>query len=80
MEDLRATKSKIRKFKTLVLYFHHLQLKGEALLGFSHLTKEDYEEFKYHLRHWIDMDPRFRKELEHYLNSPVPETSEEPSR
>ena len=43
-----------------------------------HLTKEYYEEFKSHPRHWIDMDPRFRKELEHYLNSPVPETSEEP--
>ena len=78
MEDLCATKSEIRKLKTLALYFHHLQLKGEASLGFSYLTKEDYEEFKSHSRHWIHMDPRFGKELEHYLNSPVPETLKKP--
>ena len=63
MEDLCATKSEIRKLKILSLYFHYLQLKGEASLGFSPLTKEDYEEFKSHPRHWIDMDSRFGKEL-----------------
>ena len=30
MEDLRDTKSETRELKTLALYFHYLQLKGEA--------------------------------------------------
>ena len=65
MEGLCATKSEIGKLKTLALYFHHLQLKGEA-------------EFKHHPRHWIEMDPRFGNELEYYLNSPISKISEEP--
>ena len=77
MEDFSATKSETRKFRTLALYFNHLQLKGEASLEFSHLVKEDYEELKSHPRHWIGMDRRFQKELKHYLNSPVPENSDE---
>ena len=39
MDNLSATKSEIRKLRTLSLYFDYLQLKGEASLGFSHLTK-----------------------------------------
>ena len=78
MDDFSTTKSETRQFRILALYFNHLQLKGEDLLGFSHLTKEDYEKLKSHPRHCIDMDCRFQKELEHYLNSPVTETSDEP--
>ena len=78
MEYLRTTKSEMRKLKTLALCFHHLQLKGEASLWFSHLTKEDYDKFKSHPRQWFDIDRRFQNELDYYLNSPIPETSEEP--
>ena len=77
MDDFYATKSEARKFRTLALYFNYLQLKGEASLGFSHVTKENFEEFKSHPHHWVNMDRRFQKELEHYLNSPISETSEE---
>ena len=51
MEDLRPTKTEVRKLKILSLYFCYLQLKGEASLDFSHLTKKDYEEFKSHSHH-----------------------------
>ena len=40
MDDFCATKSEARKFRTLALYFNCLQLKGEASLGFSRVTKE----------------------------------------
>ena len=77
MDELSDTKNEIRNLKTLSLYFNYLQLKGETSLRVSHFTKEDYDEFKSHLHHWIDMDRKFQKFLEHYLNSPVLETSEE---
>ena len=48
MDDFSTTKSETRKFRTLALYLHYLQVKDKALLVFSHLTKEDYEEFKSH--------------------------------
>ena len=60
MEDLRANKSEIIKLETLTLYFHRLQLKGEASLGFSYLDKEDYDEFKSCPRNWVGMDLRFQ--------------------
>ena len=59
MEDLHPRKSEARKLKTLALYFHHLQLKGEDSLGFSHITKEDYDEFKSQPHHWSSMDQKF---------------------
>ena len=77
MDHYCATKSEARKFRTLSLYFNYLQLKGEASLGVSHITKENIEEFKSHPRHWINMDRRFQEELDYYLNSPVSDTSEE---
>ena len=52
--------SETRKLKTLALYFHRLQLKGEASLGFSLLTKEDYDEFKSCACNWVGMDLGFQ--------------------
>ena len=71
-----ATKSEVRKFKTLALYFNYLQLKGKASLGFSRITKENIEEFKSHPRHWINIDRRYKEDLDHYLNSPASDISE----
>ena len=45
--------------------------------SFLALLKKIMKNKKSHPRHWIDMDRRFQKELEHYLNSPIPETSDE---
>ena len=64
MDHYCATKSEARKFRTLALYFNYLQLKGEASLGFSHITKENIKELKSHPRHWISMDRRFQEELD----------------
>ena len=41
MDDLPTIKSETIKLKTLALYFHRLQLKGETSLGSSHPTKEN---------------------------------------
>ena len=77
MEWLSATKSELRNLKTLDFYFHHIQLKIEASLGFSHLTKEDYYELKSQPLRWFGMDHKFQKELDYYLNSSNSETSVE---
>ena len=76
MDDLSASKSEARKLKTLVLCFHHLQLKGEASLGFSHITKEYYDKFNSQPHDWSYVGRKFQEELDYYLKATIPETSE----
>ena len=46
MDDLFNSEIEARKLENLALYFHHLQLNGEASLGFSHINKENYGNLK----------------------------------
>ena len=46
MEEFYTSKSEAKKMRTLAISLHCLQLKGEASLGFHHITKEEYDDFK----------------------------------
>ena len=46
MEDFSTIEIEVSKMKTLTLYLHFLQLKGEYSLGFSHITKYNHDAFK----------------------------------
>ena len=68
IEDFPVRKNEARKFKILALCFRHLQLKGEASLGFSHATNEDRDELKSQPRHWISVDRKLQDQLGYYIN------------
>ena len=51
MDDFSTSESDARKLRTLALYFHHLQLRGKASIGLSHITREECDEFKSHPHH-----------------------------
>ena len=75
IENFSTSEIKVKKIRTLALYLHCLQLKGETSLGFSRITKQHYEDFKSQLHRWKLIDHILKNELDHRLNSPAPEAS-----
>ena len=75
-ESFSASENKIRNMKTLALYYHYLQTKGEASFRFSGITKKDCDNFKSQPRNWSSVSKDFQNELNWYLSSPDPETLE----
>ena len=76
IENFKASKSELRKMRTLCFYSFYLFNENKPLKRYSSITKKDYEIFKSQPHLWKSLDKDHQVILQPYLNSPIPEIIE----